>query len=146
MGPGRPPFDMSDFPSQEEIDGPPTPGTFKQLLSLTDQQTEQYTRSWDSLMAATTAERDSARAARDAMRSAFRQHDRDGAQEQAKVLSRIGKDLKKRDEAFDKSLGFLSKDQHKQYEDYKKEQQKAREDERRRRFGGESGAGPPGSS
>ena len=145
MGPGRPSFDVSDLPTPEDIDGPPTPGTFKQLVSLTDQQTERYTRSWDSLMAETKAQRDSARDARDAMRSAFRQRDRDAAQDQAKVLSRLGKDLKKRNDAFDKSLSFLNKDQQKQYEDYKKEQKKAREEERRRRFGGGPGAEPPGS-
>jgi hypothetical protein len=141
---GRPPFDPSDLPSPEEIEGPPTPGTFRQLLSLNDEKAAQYTRAWDSLMAETKSQRDSARDAREAMRSAFRARNRDGAQQQAKLLSRLGKDLRKSDEAFDKSLGFLSNDERKQYQDYKKEQAKAREDERRRRFGGESGAGPPG--
>jgi len=141
---GRPPFDPSDLPSPEEIEGPPTPGTFRQLLSLTDPQTEQYTRAWDSLMADTKAQRDSARAAHEAMRSAFRDRNRDGAQQQAQLLTRLGQDLRKRDNAFDKSLGFLTKDQRKQYEEVKKEQKKAREEERPRRSGDGSGAGQPG--
>jgi hypothetical protein len=141
---GRPPFDPSDLPSPEEIEGPPTPGTFRQLLSLTDPQTDQYSRAWDSLMADTKVQRDSARVAREAMQSAFRDRNRDGAQQQAQLLTRLGQELRKRDAAFDKSLGFLTKDQRKQYEEVKKEQKKAREDERPRRFGGGSGAGPQG--
>jgi hypothetical protein len=134
-----------DLPSPEDIDGPPTPGTFKQLFALSDAQAGQYGHGWDSLMAETTPQRDSARAARQTMRSAFQDHDREAAQQQAKVLERLGKDLHKRDEAFDKSLAFLTKDQQKQYDDWKKEQKKAREDERRQRFGGNgaSGVEPP---
>lgn len=143
---GPPAFDRSDLPSPEEIEGPPTPGTFRQLLGLSDPQTDQYTRAWDSLMADTKAQRDSARAAREVMRAAFRDRDREMAQQQAKLLSRLGKDLRKHDEAFDKSLPFLTGDQRKQYDDYKKEQKKARDDERDRRFRAGSGGEPPGST
>jgi hypothetical protein len=134
-----------DLPSPEDIDGPPTPGTFKQLFALSDAQAGQYGHGWDSLMAETTPQRDSARVARQTMRSAFQDHDREAARQQAKVLERLGKDLHKRDEAFDKSLAFLTKDQQKQYDDWKKEQKKAREDERRQRFGGNGASGSQGS-
>ena len=133
MRPGRGAFDAFDLPTPEEIDGPPTPGTLRQLLALDDSQSDRYTRAWDSLMADSKPQRDSARAAREAMRSAFRERNRDGAREQATLLARLGKDLRKRDETFDKSLAFLTADQRKQYEDYKKEQKKAREEERRHR-------------
>jgi hypothetical protein len=63
--------------------GPPTPGTFKQLFALTDPQADQYSHGWDSLMAATTPQRDSARVAGQTMRSAFQDHDREAAQLQA---------------------------------------------------------------
>jgi Spy/CpxP family protein refolding chaperone len=139
-------FDPSALPSPEEIDGPPTPGTFKQLFALTDSQADQYSHGWDSLMAATTPQRDSARTARQTMRSAFQDHDRDAVQQQAKVLERLGKDLRKSNDAFDKSLGFLTDAQRKQYGDWKKEQKKARDDERRQHFPGAGGDGPPGSS
>jgi Spy/CpxP family protein refolding chaperone len=135
-----------DLPSPEDIDGPPTPGTFRQLFALTDAQADQYSHGWDSLMAETTPQRDSARTARQAMRAAFQDRDREAAQQQARLLERLGKDLRKRDEAFDKSLGFLTGDQRKQYDDWKKEQKKAREDERRRRFRDNGADGAPGSS
>ena len=80
------------------------------------------------------------------MRSAFQDHDREAAQQQAKVLERLGKDLRKRDEAFDESLGFLTSDQRKQYDNWKKEQKKAQEDERRQRVHGNGADGSPGSS
>ncbi len=142
---GRPPFDPSELPSPEDIDGPPNPATLRQLLSLTDQQTQQYTHAWDSLMAGTQAQRDSARAAREAMRSAFRDRNRDVVQQQAKLLTRLGNDLRKRDQAFVKSLGFLTSEQRKQYEDYQKEQKKARDEERRQRFQERLGGEPPSS-
>jgi hypothetical protein len=138
-------FDPSALPSPEDIDGPPTPGTFKQLFALSDSQAGQYQRGWDSLMAETAPQRDSARTARETMRSAFQDHDRDAVQQQAKVLERLGKDLRKSNDAFDKSLVFLTDAQRKQYDDWKKEQKKAREDERRQHFRG-GGDGPPGSS
>jgi hypothetical protein len=138
-GMGRPPFDPSDIPTPEEIDGPPNPPTTRQLLSLADSQTQRYTTAWDSLMRETGLKRDSARTAREAMRSSFRDHDRQGVETQAKLLTALGKDLQKQDDAFDKSLVFLSKDQRKQYEDYKKQQKQAREEERKRRFRERSG-------
>jgi hypothetical protein len=96
-------------------------------------------------MAETRAKRDSARTARDAMRSSFRDRDRQGVQDHAKLLTALGKDLRKRDETFDKSLAFLTKDQRQQYADYQKQQKQAREEERRQRFRERSGAGssPP---
>jgi hypothetical protein len=139
-------FDPSAMLSPEEIDGPPTPGTFKQLFSLTDPQADQYGHAWDSLMAETGTERDSARVARETMRSAFADHDREAAQQQTKVLQRLGKDLRKRDEAFDKSLAFLTKGQRKQYDDWKKAQQKAHEERREHGFRGDGGESRSGSS
>jgi len=97
-------------------------------------------------MAETTPQRDSARVARQTMRAAFQDHDRQPAQQQAKLLERLGKDLRKRDQTFDKSLSFLTADQRKQYDNWKKEQKKAEEDQRQQRFRGNSGDGPPGSS
>ena len=127
MGAGRGGMGQSfDLPSSEDIDGPPSPGTFKQLFALTDGQADQYGHGWDSLMAETTPQRDSARSARQTMRAAFQDRDREAAQQQAKLLERLGKDLHKRDEAFDKSLGYLTNDQRKQYDDWKKDQKKTR--------------------
>ena len=144
-GMGQPPFDPSELPTPEEIDGPPNPPTMRQLLSLSDSQSQRYKSGWDSLMADTRAKRDSARTSRDAMRAAFGDRDRQGVQAQAKLLTVLGKDLRKRDQAFDKSLGFLTKDQRKQYQDYQKQQKEAREEERERFRARSGGASPPSS-
>ena len=139
-------FDPDDIPTPEEVDGPPSPATMRQLLSLSDSQTQRYTSTWDSLMNGTGAQRDSARTARDSMQAAFRNRDRQAVQNQAKVLTALGKELRKRNDAFDKSLTFLSKDQRKQYEDYEKQQKQAAEEERRQRFRERSGSGSPPES
>jgi len=97
-------------------------------------------------MNGTGAQRDSARTARDSMQAAFRNRDRQAVQNQAKVLTALGKELRKRNDAFDKSLTFLSKDQRKQYEDYEKQQKQAAEEERRQRFRERSGSGSPPES
>lgn len=138
-------FDPSSMPSPEEINGPPTPGSFKQLFSLTDPEADQYGHAWDSLMAETRLQRDSARVARETVRSAFADHDRELAERQIKVLQRLGKALRKRDEVFDKSLAFLTKDQRKQYDDWKKDEKKAREERREHRFRGDGGESRSGS-
>jgi hypothetical protein len=80
------------------------------------------------------------------MQAAFRNRDRQAVQNQAKVLTALGKELRKRNDAFDKSLTFLSKDQRKQYEDYEKQQKQAAEEERRQRFRERSGSGSPPES
>jgi len=80
------------------------------------------------------------------MQAAFRNRDRQAVQNQAKVLTALGKELRKRNDAFDKSLTFLSKDQRKQYEDYDKQQKQAAEEERRQRFRERSGGGSPPES
>jgi Spy/CpxP family protein refolding chaperone len=139
-------FDPSSMPSPEEIDGPPAPGTFRQLFSLTDPEADRYGHAWDSPMAETRLVRDSARVAQATIRSAFADHDRAAAQRQIKVLQRLGKALRKRDEVFDRSLAFLTKDQRKQYDDWKQDQKKAREERQEHRVRGDGGESRLGSS
>ena len=144
MREGRPAMAMI---TEEQLEGPPTPGLMHQLLSLDDGQTAAYTRAWDSLMSATKVERDSAQAAVKAMRDRFSGGDRAGARANAETAQRIGKGLAKEDEAFDRSLkGLLSKEQLKQYDKWKDQnrkdaEEKQREEMRGRMQGRRSGAG-----
>jgi hypothetical protein len=55
-------------------------------------------------------------------------------QNQAKVLTALGKELRKRNDAFDKSLTFLSKDQRKAVRGLRKAAKTGAEEERRQRF------------
>lgn len=138
---GRPAMAMV---TDEQLEGPPTPGLMHQLLSLDDAQTTAYTRAWDSLMSATKVERDSAQAAVKAMRDGFAGGDRAGARGNAETAQRIAKSLAREDEAFDHSLkGLLTKDQLKEYDKWKDQNKKDAEakqrEEMRGRMGGRGG-------
>jgi hypothetical protein len=147
MREGRPAVAMI---TEEQLEGPPTPGLMHQLLSLDDAQSAAYTRAWDSLMSATKVERDSAQAAVKAMRDGFSGGDRAGARGNAATAQRIARDLGKADQAFDHSLkGLLTKDQMKQYDKWKDQnrkdaEEKQREEMRGRMGGRRSGAGGGG--
>lgn len=132
--------------TEEEIDGPPTPGMMQQLLSLEDGQTAAYQQAYDSLMRASQSERDSARVALKGMRDAFGGGDRETARANGMIARRIGEDLEKRDAAFDKSLRtMLNKDQQKRYDKWKaqnrKEAEEKQREEMRARMGADGGRG-----
>ena len=138
--------------SDEALDGPPTPGMMLQLLTLDERQSAAYTRAWDSLMAETKIERDSAHAAVKAMRDGFSGGDRASARSNGAIARRLAGDLAKRDQAFDASLKtLLTKDQRKEYDKWKDQNRKDAEakqrEEMRGRMGGRMGGsisgGPP---
>lgn len=123
-----------------QLDGPPTPETMHQLLSLSDSQVATYTRNYDSLMAGTRVERDSAHAAVKAMRDSFTAGDRNAARANATIARELADDLGKRDQAFDHSLKtVLTKDQQKQYDKWKDQNKKDAEAEQREQMRGAGG-------
>jgi Spy/CpxP family protein refolding chaperone len=125
-------MDLSSLPTQDEIDGPPTPDTFKQMFQLSDDQTTRYTQAYDSLMTRTKPARDSARVAMQSLRTAMDARDRSAVRQQADLLGELGKELSKGDDSFDKSVKpILTKDQRKQYDDWKKDRKKAADEERK---------------
>ena len=144
---GRPGGGM-EFPTQEEVEGPPTPAALKDLIALDEAGSARYTALYTSHMDSTRTVRDSLRSAlkwlrdardngdREGMRAAFRQHGPD--------VRRLWKDLSKRDEAFDKSTKeILTKDQRKKLEQWQDQQEKERADEQRARRQGLGGPGEP---
>ncbi|MGE5091115.1 MAG: hypothetical protein ACM3OH_03000 [Bacillota bacterium] len=136
-GPGGAPAMMI---SDEALDGPPTPGMMLQLLTLDERQSATYTRAWDSLMAETKVERDSAHAAVKAMRDGFSGGDRESARANAGVARRLAGDLAKRDQAFDASLKtLLTKDQRKEYDKWKDQNRKDAEAKQREQMRGREG-------
>jgi hypothetical protein len=126
--------------TDEALDGPPTPGMMLQLLTLDERQSAAYTHAWDSLMAETKVERDSAHAAVKAMRDGFTGGDRESARANAGVARRLAGDLAKRDQAFDASLKtLLTKDQRKEYDKWKDQNRKDAESKQREEMRGREG-------
>ncbi len=124
--------DRPMMPTDEQIDGPPTPETMHQLLSLDETQLARYRHGYDSLMAESRAERDSAHAAVKALRDGFGSASRDAARARAGDMHRISEDLAKRDDTFDHSLKtILTKGQQKQYDKWKDQNRKDAEEKQR---------------
>lgn len=127
--------------SDETLDGPPTPGMMLQLLTLDERQSAAYAHAWDSLMAETKAERDSAHAAVKTMRDDFRGGDRASARSNSELARRLAGDLAKRDQAFDASLKtLLTKDQRKEYDKWKDQNRKDEEAKQREEMRGREGS------
>jgi len=144
----QPQGERTRLPSPDEVEGPATPGAMQQIAGLDGDQIKRYTRIYEQHMTATKPARDSVRTALQATRQAFESGDRESARPSRDLVVRLWKDVSKQDEEFDKGLKkILTKDQVKQYsqwrEDEKKEAEAQRQDEMRGRFGGR---GPDGQS
>jgi enamine deaminase RidA (YjgF/YER057c/UK114 family) len=125
-------FKAPDLPGSE-LDGPPDSATIAPVLNLTLQQAARYVAARDSFMAATRVERDSARALERLMYAKLDQGDRGAAMFYVEPLQKLGKDLKQRQDKFEDQLhDFLSGDQIKAYQDWRKQQDKAAEDQAKR--------------
>ncbi len=111
-----------------ELEGPPDSATIRPVLDLTDEQAQRYAASYDSFMAATKSQRDSARALQDVMYQKLDGGDRAAALFYAERLQRLGQSLKERQNEFEDGLSaFLSGDQMKAYRRWRKAQDQAAE-------------------
>jgi hypothetical protein len=92
-------------------------------IGLTGAKLEQYTRRYNSHMAATKPARDSLRNALEAMRSSRRSGDRSTVRERRGALRGQFEELAKRDQQFEANLkDLLSQDQQKRYAAWKDNQ------------------------
>jgi hypothetical protein len=111
------------LPSPEQVEGPATPNTLKDLVSLNPDQLQKYTGRYNDHIAATKPIRDSLRTTIQTMRTKFEDGDRESAREQRPLAERLWKDLSPKDEAFSKGLkDLLTKQQMDQYKKWEKEQ------------------------
>lgn len=138
---GRP--GRMNLPTPDEIEGPPTPAAMDQVVTFHDNQADEYAQAYTAHMDSTQQVRDSLRSTMQAMRGSFQRHDRGAAHAQAEAVQHSWKELSKQDKEFEKALkNILDKDQLKQYKQWRDDQQKAAEQERRDRmrqqFGGRS--------
>jgi hypothetical protein len=96
--------------------GPIAPAILRDSIGVTGAKLQQYTRRYDSHMAATRPARDSLQKAMQAMRTAFQSGDRAAAAERRQAIKRQSDELAKRDQQFQAGLkDLLSKDQQKRY-------------------------------
>lgn len=100
-----------------DLDGPPAPEAMRALVSLDPGQLSSYSQAYAALMGSTRPRRDSARAAVQRRQQAEAAHDLADMEESAALLTRLGEDIAKRDEAFDKSLNaILTHEQRQRYQ------------------------------
>lgn len=131
-----------NLPTPDEVEGPPTPGAMDQVVTFRDNQAAEYTQAYNAYMDSTRQSRDSVRSTMQAMRGSFQRHDRGAARAQAEAVQHSWKELSKRDGEFEKGLkNIFDKDQLKLYKQWRDDQRKAAEEERRQRMRQQMGAG-----
>ena len=117
------------------MDGPPATPEFQKLFGLTDEQAQRYGQVYDSFMVATKPQRDSAVEALRRVLEARKNQDAAAFEYHGDRLKRLAKYLRDRQEKFDRDLEtFLTKPQIKDYKDWRKADERARERPRRSRF------------
>ncbi|MBA2627352.1 MAG: hypothetical protein H0U85_05015 [Gemmatimonadales bacterium] len=115
--------------TEQQLDGPPTPETMRQLLTLEDGQVDAYRQAYETLMRGTQAQRDTARVAFRGMREAFASGNRTGARATGAYVRRLGQELARQDAEFDKAAKALfTKEQRKAYEKWQARNRKEAEE------------------
>jgi hypothetical protein len=113
------------LPTANQLEGPPIPDFFIDRFALDTVQAEKYRVLYDSFMDATSAIRDSAKAARSAIDGARETGDRLSARLYVPVLQALGDSLTKADDRFDNHLKtFLSSGQVKSYKKWRDEERR----------------------
>lgn len=109
-----------------EIEGPMDSATARLLLDLTDEQADRYAQAYDSFMVATRPQRDSARVATGKMNDRLDSGDRAAAMFYAERLQELGKQLKQRQDRFERMMRpLLTDDQVRRYREWKDTEQRA---------------------
>jgi hypothetical protein len=131
-------------PDPVVLHGPPAPPEFARIVELPADQVDRYAKMYDRLMTTTRPQRDSLETFRRDMREAFESRDRASAERQRAVARPLVQELERRQAAFDGTLrDLLEKSQWKRYEQWRDDERKRVNDERRDRRGGDPEAGPP---
>jgi len=113
------------LPTANQLEGPPIPDFFIDRFELDSVQAEKYRFAYDSFMDATSAIRDSAKAARSAIDGARQTGDRLSARLYVPMLQMLGDSLTKADDRFDNHLKtFLSSGQVKSYKKWRDEERR----------------------
>jgi hypothetical protein len=120
-GAGGPRTGNQEFPTFDDINGPPDPETAARALGLDQSQEVQYATEWNALMAATESQRDTVREIERVVQSAVEQGYERGAREKWEMGKHLADTIRQRDTAFDHDAkSWMSKPQRKIYEDLRK--------------------------
>lgn len=127
------------------LDGPPPPERIDSVMTLDSLQKGRYGTLYQNFMASTKSERDQVKEARESFRNGGADSDPDARQHSRDSMRGAMQTLQDRQKEFDDTLKeFLTKDQEKQYSDWRKARRKEFEDRRTQR-GGNRGDRPPPS-
>jgi hypothetical protein len=137
-------------PDPVVLKGPPAPGEFVRLVQLQDDKAGRYKELYDRFMAETKPQRDSLAGLRRDATGGLERGDRDSLQRLREVFMPLRQDLERRQAAFDDTLhDLLDKDQWKRYQNWREEERKVAEQQRRERWrqhrsGAAADGQPPG--
>ncbi|HET7790282.1 MAG TPA: hypothetical protein VFK78_05735 [Gemmatimonadales bacterium] len=142
MGDGR---SARRLPTEDQLQGPPDPGFVADRFELDTAEAVAYQQVYDSFMAVTEAERDTALSGRRTIQAAFERRDFAAARGDIPLVLQLGDDLDQKEKRFDERVKQVLSSKHfKAYRDWKDDQrkqaEKAADEEMQRRRGG-SGPG-----
>ena len=126
-GPGGMHWGGGHRPSFDPVvmEGPPAPDSMAQLVKLDTNARQRYATLYENLMSGTRTERDSLAALSQARRGEMEQGGGPYQRHGMGAGAGLRDDLEHRQQQFDKELeGFLTKDQLKQYHDYRDQRRK----------------------
>jgi hypothetical protein len=142
----RPTALESALPSPEDLAGPALPEFMVDRFELDTAEAQAYRVAFDSFMTVTRALRDSALASRRRIDALWQSGDRSAARGQFPALRNMGDLLAKEDGRFDDRVvkRIFSKAHYKDYKDWRSDQRKQAEADRKERMQQMSGSPNPG--
>lgn len=139
----RPTPIVEPLPTPEDLAGPAVPDFMVDRFELDSAEARTYRVVYDSFMTATRTLRDSALASRRRIDLLWQSGDREGAQSQFPRLRRLGEALEKEDGHFDDRMKrVFSKPHYKDYRDWRDDQRKQAEADRKERMRGMAPSNP----
>lgn len=139
----RPTTITDPIPSPEDLVGPAIPDFVIDRFELDTAEGKAYRVAYDSFMVATRFLRDTATAVREHIDQLWQSGDRESARTYFPVLRRLGDRLAKEDDHFDDRVKkIFTKPQFKDYKDWRSEQRRQAEEDRKERMKQLTGTNP----
>lgn len=139
----RPSPIMDPIPSPEDLAGPAVPDFVADRFELDTTEAKAYRAAYDSFMTATKGLRDTATAVRQHIDQLWQSGDRGAARSQFQTLRILGDLLAKQDDHFDDRIKkIFSKPHYKDYKDWRGDQRKQADEDRKERMKEMAGSSP----
>ena len=141
--PPRPSTIVDPLPSPEDLAGPAVPDFVADRFELDTTEARAYRVAYDSFMTATKALRDTATALRQRIDALWQSGDRYSARNLFPVMRHMGDQLAKEDDHFDDRVKkIFTKPHFKDYKDWRSDQRRQAEQDRKERMKQLTGANP----